>query len=160
MKKLLSAILAAGVLFGMTACKSTKPETIQAIAAATQIAVKDGTYLYTSAHPETRAQFQTAANTLRTLSVQTNVNFSAALAVLQQLPIKEVQDPVVQIVVSDADVILTYLNVSVPLTDVEHLRPVVVALAQGIEDGLAMQPSRALERPCKVVGRDGEILKR
>ena len=160
MKKILSAILAAGVLFGATACKSTKPETIQAIAAASQVAVKDGTFLYTSAHPETRAQFQTAANALRVLSTTTNLNFSAALEILRQLPIKEVQDPVVQIVVSDADVILTYLNVSVPLTDVEHLRPIVVALAQGIEDGLAMQPARALDRPCKVVGRDGEILKR
>jgi hypothetical protein len=154
-----TALILALVAGCFTACKTTSPTTIQAIASATQIAVKDGTFLYTSAHPESRDEFQTAANTLRTLSVQTELNFSSALAVLKELPIKEVQDPVVQIIVSDADIILTYLNVTVPLTEVEHLRPIVVALAQGIEDGLAMQ-ARGPNRPIRVVGRDGETLTR
>lgn len=166
MKKIFIALttiaIALFTVITMIACKTTSPATIQAIAAATQIAVKDGTFLYTQAHPETRPQFQTAANTLRQLSTTTTLNFSAALAVLRQLPIKEVQDPVVQIVVSDADIILTYFNVNVPLTDVEHLRPIVVALAQGIEDGLAMTPVRdaASARPCRVIGRNGEVLQR
>jgi hypothetical protein len=155
-----TALILALVAGCFTACKTTSPETIQAVAAATQIAVKDGTFLYTAEHPESRPQFQTAANTLRALSTTETLNFSAALNVLRQLPIKEVQDPMVQIIVSDADIILTYLNVTVPLTEVEHLRPIVVALAQGIEDGLAMQTPRDITRPVKVVGRDGEILNR
>lgn len=155
-----TALILALIAGIFTACKTTRPETIQAIAAATQIAIKDGTFLYTSAHPESREKFQTAANTLEALSRMEQLNFSAALDVLRQLPIKEVQDPVVQIIVSDADIILNYLNVTVPLTDVEHLRPIVVALAQGIQEGLSMHPDRAYRPRIKVVGHDGEILER
>lgn len=133
---LAAVLLAAGVF---TACVTTRTERIAHLATVSKIVAKDATSLYLAAHPENRPAFVAAREELMVLEAATNLNFGLVLAIVHHLPIRQLANPVTQLLITDTEIILTDLNASIPLDQVNDLRPIVKALADGIGLGLDMR---------------------
>lgn len=114
-----------------------KPATITHVATATQIVAKDATFIYLQSHPEARAKFQQAHDTLAIIETAQQIDFATVLKVVQTFPIKELKNPTTVLLIGDAQILLTDLGATIPLDRVNDLRPIVVALRTGIEQGLA-----------------------
>jgi hypothetical protein len=125
------------------------------LATTTQIVVKDGTYLYVSAHPETRPLFEAAAVSLDVLSKAEVVNFATALEIFKGLPFAKIENPVATLIISDVGLLLTHANVSVPIGEIENLRPLIVAMRDGIQMGLSL---KSKPEGCRVTLKSGVVL--
>lgn len=143
MNKKLHSILAAiavtiAVVVMLTGCKTPpSPVTIAHIATSVKIVSKDATFLYLQSHPGDRAKFQQAHDTLAIIETAEAIDFSTVLKIVQTFPIRELKNPTTIILIQDGEILLTDLGATIPLDRVNDLRPIVVALREGIEMGLA-----------------------
>jgi hypothetical protein len=143
MNKLLGILTLTAALAFLPGCAGTpKPEVIRHIATATQIAAKDGTFIYVSGHADDRDKFQKAHDSLAILEEAQSIDFGTVLKIVQQFPIKELKNPQTVIAIQDANILLTDLGATIPLDKVNDLRPIVTALRLGIEQGLALVDSQ------------------
>jgi len=131
-----AAVIATVVM--LTGCGTASPSTIQHIATFSRITAKDSAYLVLKNNPQLRPQFVLARDELTVLGTATNLDFSLAISIVSKFPIKEIHNPVAEMVIQDAQLILTDLNLSYPLDKVENLRPIVVGLRDGVDDGLKL----------------------
>lgn len=127
------------LIIGLFAGCGTTPESVHRFSIATQIVVKDGTFLFLANNPSHRPAFEMAVRELEVIEAAPALDFALVVQVFSRLPLQEISNPTTRLLISDAGLLLTYYNVSVPLDKVESLRPVVVAIRKGLQDGLSMK---------------------
>lgn len=142
-KKLLLtvAVVATSLLMG---CANIQQN--QKVATLCKVAAYDGTYLYVKAHPESRVHFQTAVEELKALEAAETVDAVTLLAIVQRFPVKELHSEAATLVVGNATLILSDYTTSVPVEQIENLKPIVKAIREGVELGLGPTPSPSASR--------------
>lgn len=101
-----------------------------------KIAAKDGTWLYLKKHPEQRPAFLLAAAELAKIEQADVINFGTVLAIVNQLPVKELKTDVSYLIFSDVTILLENLNgLQLDLSKTAQLRSAIIGLRQGLELG-------------------------
>jgi len=148
MKRILSALLSVTLLTTPVAmlsltsgCSSLNDGLSGSNARRIQTSVKLAAYLGTSSylqsHPETRTAFIIAANELRSLAIADNIDAVNLLAIVNRLPIKELESDQSKIIITAATIILSDFAGELQLDQLKQLQPIAAAMAEGIELGLA-----------------------
>lgn len=133
---LASACLALALTFA--GCATTSPDQIARIASGSKTAAYIGTAEYLLVKPESRPAFLTARDELVVLENAAVLDVATLLAIVNRLPVKELKSPQAVIIITGASLILSDVAGSIPLDQVNNLRPVVTAIRQGIELGLGL----------------------
>lgn len=147
MKKLLSLIVLTTVLCGCTTTRQEVPgappkgKTVQDFVPAIKTAAMFGTIYSLREHPEWRGHFVNAAGQLAVLETAEKIDFSTIMAIVSQLPIKELKSDDAQLAILGATMLLSgYGDRLISLDKLEDVRPVARALKEGISGGLAFNP--------------------
>ena len=127
-------------LTGCAVFDGTNSTTTQRVASGCKIAVYVGTAEYLAKHPEAAPQFAAAANALFVLENSDTLDAATLLAVVNQLPIKQLDSPRAQIIITAATIVLTDYAGSLPVDQIGNLKPIAKALREGIELGLPVKP--------------------
>lgn len=119
----------------MTGCSTTQTGSV-----ITPSRVKIVMYLATAfavnEKPELKSGFQHAVDSLRLIESQESIDFAVIMAILNDLPVKELQTPQAKILITASTLLLSDLSGSLDLSKVENLRPYITAIREGIELGL------------------------
>jgi hypothetical protein len=124
------------VLCGQGCATFGDPGTSQRLASAAKVAAYVGTVEYLRAHPETRPAFELARDTLKTIEASEHVDLATLLAVVNQLPIKELKSERATLIVTSATILITDFAGTLPVDRLDELKPVASAIRQGIDLGL------------------------
>jgi hypothetical protein len=135
MKKVIAILSISCVLMFVTGCASVGKQPADYAPAVKQAAL-DGTILAIGEHPEWREHFLTAADELNVLANAPVINFQTVIDIANRLPVKELKSKDAKLAISGARIVLAFVQVEVPLDKVEKYRPIVVALRDGIQEGL------------------------
>jgi hypothetical protein len=111
------------------------------ISGAIRAAAFTGTALALRDHPEWRKGFEEAASDLAIIEQAEVIDFPLVLAIVQRLPVSELRSSDAAIIITGATILLSDFNSSIPLDQIEKLRPVVSALRQGITLVVGTSPS-------------------
>ena len=133
------SILIIGAILGLlfTGCGTLTPTQQQRAVTATKIAAYVGTHEAVRQHPEWRDGFQQAVNDLGVMEASSKIDATMILAIMQRLPVKELKSPQATLAITAATILLSDYAGSVPLDQVQQLKPVVTAMREGIELGLS-----------------------
>lgn len=134
---ILMIVFTAAVLLG-AGCSTTNTAQDQRVATGAKLAVYVGSAAYLKEHPEKRAAFVTARQELRVLEAAETIDFVTLFAIVNRLPIKELKSPEAQIAITASTILLTDFAGSLPVDQLERLRPIVTAIRQGLD--LALGP--------------------
>jgi hypothetical protein len=96
----------------------------------------EGTQLVIAEHPEWREHFLTAADELNVVANSPTIDLNTVLEIVNRLPVKELKSRDARLAISGARLLLVFVGVEIPVDKAEKLRPVVIALRDGIQDGL------------------------
>lgn len=136
MKKILSLSLVA-VLF-LTGCASTTPQTSARVAKVAKLAAYIGTAEYLKAYPVSRPAFEVAHVELSNMAASPGIDMAQLLAVVQRLPVKNIQNDRVSMYITSSAIILSEFGDKLPLDRLAELQPVAQAIADGIGLGLGI----------------------
>lgn len=144
MKKIrtvIAAALIAVVSFSTIGCKTgetaTDAQKAARVATVAQLAAFDGASIWLTSHPDDRQYFEAARTSLKLLLATDTINPADFTAALQGLPIKELQGPNGALIVGSAVILYdAYLRENVNLDANVYLRPVITAVAQGLDRAL------------------------
>lgn len=143
MKRILSALLSASLLIAPVAvlplvsgCSTLSGENGQRIKTSVKLAAYLGTSAYLQKHPETRPAFVIARDELVALSTADNIDAVTLLAIVNRLPIKELEGEQSKIIITAATIILSDFAGELQLDQLKQLQPIAAALAEGITLGL------------------------
>jgi predicted small secreted protein len=124
-------IYATLLVLAMLATGCQTPAGGRDISGAIRAAAFTGTALALRDHPEWRKGFEEAEV----------IDFPLVLAIVQRLPVSELRSSDAAIIITGATILLSDFNSSIPLDQIEKLRPVVSALRQGITLVVGTSPS-------------------
>lgn len=127
--KLISLALAASLLCG---CGTIAPDNMQRVQTAAKIATYVGATEYLRSHPETRPAFVTAKTTLTQLSQSETLDWVTLLAVVNQLPVKQLQNERAKVIVTVATITISDYAGALPLDRLKELQPLAGAMAEGL----------------------------
>lgn len=135
---LLLAITIAIPTCTLTGCATFTGEgaTLRRVTTAAKVAANTGTFLYLQKHPETRPAFILARDQLLQIEASEHVDLALLLSIVQRLPVDRLESPVAQLLISNATIIITDFAGSLPLDQLDNLKPVAAALREGIDLGL------------------------
>lgn len=147
MKKLIAALLSASLLTApvlvlplLTGCASLNDGLSGSNAQRIQTSVKLAAYLGTSAYltknPQTRPAFVTARDQLLLLSTAENIDAATLLAIVSQLPVKELNGDQSKLIITAATIILSDFAGELQLDQLKQLQPIAKSMADGITLGL------------------------
>lgn len=134
MKQLALLTIALCALF--TGCASMSPQTKSRVNTSATLAAYVGTVETLRKHPEYRAGFELAAQQLRAMETGP-VDTIVLLEIVNRLPVKELKSDRAQMIITAATIVLADEVGATPLEKLDDLKPVVAAIRQGIERGLA-----------------------
>jgi hypothetical protein len=134
---LLTSVLCLLPLF--TGCKTT--EQTRQLATATKMAAYVGTAEYLRTHPEAKPKFEAAERELFALESAETIDAITLLAIAQRLPVKELKSERAAIYVTAATILLSEYGQSVPIEQLQNLKPVAKAMREGIALGLGSAPN-------------------
>lgn len=147
MKKALSL----SVALVLASCATLPEPDIIRIAAAVKEAATLGTSEAVRDHPEWRPHFDYATEELELLEKQDQITVANLLDVLSRLPVSELSSDQARIIMSVARLTIAVAGWSdVKIVQTQQLRPVIIALREGIDAGLA-QPVVPLAKTAKIV---------
>lgn len=129
MKKLISIALAASLMVG---CSTMTPTQSQRVQTAAKVAAYVGSAEYLRANPETRPAFVLAKTELIKLSQAENLDWVTLLAVVNRLPIKQLENERAKMIVTVATITLSDYAGQLPLDRLKELQPLAGALAEGL----------------------------
>jgi hypothetical protein len=136
MKKLINVISLVCIISLFAGCASTGSRQPIDYAPAVKQAAKEGTNLVVAEHPDWRQHFLDASDELNIIANAPNINFQTVIDIVNRLPVKELKSKDAKLAISGARIVLSFVQVEVPLDKVEKYRPIVVALRDGIQEGL------------------------
>jgi hypothetical protein len=138
MKNIFAFVLVLVLVLG-PGCATTS-ET-QQLATATKMAAYIGTSEYLLAHPEARPKFEAAERELFALESAETIDAITILAIAQRLPVKELKSERAAIYVTAATVLLSDYGATVPVDQLDNLKPIVRAMREGVALGLGGTPN-------------------
>lgn len=112
---------------------------LQRVITGSKIAAYIGTSEYLRQNPDKAERFAAVGRSLWTLEQAETFDAATFLAVVNQLPIKELKSPRAQIIITAATIVLTDYAGSLPVEQFNNLKPVAKAIREGIELGLPPQ---------------------
>lgn len=137
MKKLLSIGFAILVMIGLTGCLNpNQPKQTQSLATAVKMAAYIGTSEYLLSHPDARPKFEAAERELFAMESAPGFDAITLLAIAQRLPVKELKSERAAIYVTAATILLTDYGASIPVDQIDNLKPIAQAMREGIALGL------------------------
>jgi hypothetical protein len=111
------------------------------IAPAVKVAAFSGTSIALQEHPEWIKGFNEALGDLKLIEASPKIDFTTVLAVVQRLPVKELKSPEAKLAITGGTMLLAEyspeINQITALDKVQEIRPIVTALREGVEQGLA-----------------------
>jgi hypothetical protein len=128
------SLLASALCLLAIGCQTTS-ET-QQLATATKMAAYIGTSEYLLAHPEARPKFEAAERELFALESAETIDAITILAIAQRLPVKELKSERAAIYVTAATVLLSDYGATIPVDQINELKPIVRAMREGVALGL------------------------
>lgn len=134
------------ILLACLGCQTTGPTDVNRVAGAVKIAAFTGTSYAMIEHPEWRPAFTDAEKELKFIEAQPTIDFATIMAVVMRLPVKELKSEKAVLAITAGTMLLYQYGDSLPIDQIENLRPIVVALREGIALGLGQPPSKALSR--------------
>lgn len=117
----------------LTGCETT-PSVITP--SRVKIVMYTGTAFAVAEQPELKPGFQHAVDSLKLIESQESIDFAVLMAILNDLPIKDIKTPHARILITSGTMLLADLGGQVDLAKVEKLKPYVTAIREGIELGL------------------------
>jgi len=87
---------------------------------------------YMRIHPETRPAFTLAKKELLTLSQAENLDWVTLLAVVNRLPVKQLENERAKMLITVATITLSDYAGALPLDRLKELQPLAGALAEGL----------------------------
>jgi hypothetical protein len=136
MNKLILTALTSILLAG---CQSITKE--QNILSSLKVASYLGTAISLSEHPEWKPKFEKAHGELLFIESLETIDFATILAIVNDLPVKELKSDKAIIIITGATIILSEYGKSIDIQNIEKLRPIAKALREGIALGLGQTPS-------------------
>lgn len=136
MNKIITFLSAIALTFTIGCASLTDEQQVQSIASKAKIAAYVATAEFMLNKPETRESFDGAVVALKEIETAETVDFVAVLAIIRKLPTDKIGNEQTQIIVTAASMILVDFSASIPLDQVNDLRPIVRAIREGIEQGL------------------------
>jgi hypothetical protein len=112
------------------------PQTQSRIKTSATLAAYVGTVETLRQHPEYRVGFDLASKELKALETG-NVDAIALMEIVNRLPVKELKSSRAQMIITAATIILSDELGATPIEKLNDLKPVVAAIREGIERGLA-----------------------
>lgn len=135
MNRFFPALLLATVLAG---CTTVGDPDIPRIALAVKEAATIGTSEAVRDHPEWRPHFEDVSNELELLEKQETITVGQLLEEINQLPVSELSSDRARLIMASARFTIAIAGWSdVELKQSEQVRPVIIALREGIDAGLA-----------------------
>lgn len=142
-KNTILSLVLAGVVAALTACSTFEsPDQVTQMVAASKVAAYTATAIYLSDHPDDRAKFESATNSLNLLLANQEFDPIALHQVLLTLPIDELDDPKAHIAIGSAMILWeTYGSGVTNLDGLTRVAPVIGGIRDGISRGLAVIPT-------------------
>lgn len=116
------------------------PTQLQRACTAAKVAAYVGCYEHLQQHPEARPAWTVARDALFQLEAAETVDLVTLVAVLNNLPVKELKSPRAQMVITAATILLTDYLGTIPAEEVVKVKPLVSAIKSGIDLGLGPTP--------------------
>lgn len=158
-KLLTVAILATSISF-LTGCAHTNADgtktpvfnlNAQTGGIVAQIAAKDGTTIALQRHPEWRMQFQQAFNELNVLANADKVDIAAVAAIINQLPVKQLQGTTAKLIIGDVQIVVQALTSGGAILSQDQYsdaKIIIGAIRDGVKMGLdATAPQASISLP-------------
>lgn len=141
MKKLFAfPLLAALALFA--GCTTVGAPDIERISRAVQEAARIGTQEAVRDHPEWIPYFVTTRDSLNILAASDKLTVASLLEAISKLPVSELSSDTARLIIAGAVLTVSIAGWSdIEIVQTEQIRPVVIALSDGINAGLTTQPS-------------------
>lgn len=133
-----SCLLPLALLVGCTT--SQIQSQLPRIQTAAKLAAYVGTTEYLRVHPEQRPAFVLAEQALTQIETSPTVDLPTLLAVVNSLPVKELKSDRAQMIITSATLLLSDYAGSLPLEQLNSLKPVATSIREGIE--LALGPTK------------------
>ena len=112
------------------------PTQLQRACTAAKVAAYVGCYEHLQQQPEAKPAWTAARDALWQLEASENIDLVTLVAVLNNLPVKELKSPRAQMVITAATILLTDYLGTIPAEEIAKLRPLVRAIKDGIDLGL------------------------
>jgi hypothetical protein len=135
---IMATVLAATIT--LTGCKTT--EQTRQLAVATKMAAYVGTSEYLRAHPESRPKFEAAERELFAIESAETIDAVTLLAIAQRLPVKELKSERAAIYVTAVTILLSEYGESIPIDQLQNLKPIAKAMREGISLGMGSVPNQ------------------
>lgn len=133
---LVASLVAAPIIITtFTGCATNQADG-QRVQTAAKLAAYVGTAEYLRGHPETRPAFVLAAQQLAVLESQEHIDLATLMAVVNQLPVKELKSERATLIVTAATILLSDYAGSLPVEQLDELKPLAKAIREGINLGL------------------------
>ena len=134
MKKIISSLM----VFALCGCSGlNQPTTQQRVVTAAKLAAYVGTSEYLAKRPGAKDDFLSASGQLHALATQTNIDLINILAIVNELPIKELKSEQAKIIITAGELLIIQYGQSLPVDQLRNLKPVAQAIADGIDLGAA-----------------------
>lgn len=135
---LLLAIAIAIPTCTLTGCATFTGEgaTLRRVTTAAKVAANTGTFLYLQKHPETRPAFVLARDQLLIIEASEHVDLAVLLSIINRLPVKQLEDPTAQLIISNTAILITQFAQNLPVEKLDDLKPLAQAIREGIDLGL------------------------
>ncbi len=127
------ALIATILIFTAGCAVLKNPTTQQRVATAAKVAAYVGGTEYLRMHPETRPAFVIARDELKVLETSDTIDFAVLLAIVNQLPVKELKSPRATLIIGAATILLTDYAGSLPADQSDQLKTVAKALREGLD---------------------------
>lgn len=130
----LASLLILAVLLFAPGCAALKnPTTQQRVATACKVAAYVGGTEYLRTHPESRPAFVIARDELKVLENADTIDFTVLLAIVNQLPVKELKSERATLIISAATILLSDYAGSLPADQTGQLKTVAKSLREGLD---------------------------
>lgn len=116
------------------------PTQLQRACTAAKVAAYVGCYEHLQEAPAARPQWIAARDALFQLEAAETVDLVTLVAVLNNLPVKELKSPRAQMVITAATILLTDYLGTIPADQIDKVKPLARAIKEGIDLGLGPTP--------------------
>jgi len=129
----LTATIPISIFTGCAMLSGENQTQLQRVVSGTKIAAYVATSEYLRANPTKAAAFTTVAQSLYVLETSETLDAATLLAVVNQLPIKQLKSERAQMLITAATLVLSDYAGSIPVDQLENLKPIAKAMREGIE---------------------------
>lgn len=136
----LYALVALGLVWGLSGCGTTPQARVQSVADIAQFCAYNASEALLIEKPAAEPGLRLAANQLRRLETADQVTMTEILTIIASLPADKLHSPYGRLAIANGTMLLTRLGRSVDVAQVD-LKPIATGLRQGIEMRIGPPPA-------------------